>query len=108
MSQARRLRAFKVGLERTFTLCCIFAVGGYFMYHAATGDHGFFAYLKYQAEEQRLVSELEELRSRRDGLEAKVALLRPESLDPDMLDEQAREVINFAHPRDIVIPVSRN
>jgi cell division protein FtsB len=30
-------------------------------------------------------------------------LLRPESLDPDMLEERARVLLNLAHPNDIVI-----
>lgn len=108
MSQTKRLRAIKVAIERLFILSCVFAVGGYFAYHAANGDHGFFAHIKYKAEEERLVADLEELRITRTALEAKVALLRPESLDPDMLDEQSRQIVNMAHPRDIVIPLSSN
>ena len=36
-------------------------------------------------------------------LERDVALLRPESLDPDMLDERARASLNLAHPDDLVM-----
>lgn len=106
MSRVRKLQALKVGAERLFTLACVFAVGGYFLYHAATGDHGYIAYLKYQAEEERLMAELEALRAKRRELEHKVSLLRPESLDPDMLDERARALLDLAHPRDMIIPVS--
>jgi hypothetical protein len=32
-----------------------------------------------------------------------VALLRPESLDPDMLDERARAILNLAHQDDLIM-----
>ncbi len=36
-------------------------------------------------------------------LERDVALLRPESLDPDMLDERARAILNLAHQDDLIM-----
>jgi len=32
-----------------------------------------------------------------------VSLLRPESLDPDMLDERARAILNLANQDDLVM-----
>jgi cell division protein FtsB len=40
-------------------------------------------------------------------LERRVALLRPESLDRDMLEERARAVLNLARPEDRVILLNR-
>ena len=36
-------------------------------------------------------------------MERHVALVRPESLDKDMIDERAREALNMADAKDIVI-----
>ncbi len=36
-------------------------------------------------------------------LERRVQLLRPDSLDPDMLEERARKVLNFAKKDEVVI-----
>jgi cell division protein FtsB len=47
--------------------------------------------------------ELAALRAERDGMERHVALMRPESLDRDMIDERAREALNMADAKDIVI-----
>ena len=44
-----------------------------------------------------------ELAAERATLERRVALLRPESLDRDMLEERARAVLNLAHPDERVI-----
>jgi hypothetical protein len=32
-----------------------------------------------------------------------VVLLRSESVDPDMLDERARAMLDYVHPRDLVL-----
>jgi cell division protein FtsB len=39
----------------------------------------------------------------RQRIERDVALLQPENLDPDMLDERARAILNLAHPDDLVM-----
>ncbi len=38
-----------------------------------------------------------------ERLAAKVALLGPDHIDPDMLDEQVRRYLGLAHPDEIVI-----
>jgi cell division protein FtsB len=50
-----------------------------------------------------LAGELAGLKEVKDRLERDVVLLRPESLDPDMLDERARAILNLAHPDDLVM-----
>ncbi|WP_436641723.1 FtsB family cell division protein [Microbaculum sp. FT89] len=79
------------------------AVIGYFVYHGLTGARGFYASQQLRAEVAELEQELADLRRERESLEQHVALLRPESLDPDMLEERARVLLNVAHPNDIVI-----
>jgi len=79
------------------------AVIGYFVYHGLNGARGFWASQQLQVDVATLEAELAELRREREMLEQHVALLRPESLDPDMLEERARMLLNVAHPNDIVI-----
>jgi cell division protein FtsB len=43
------------------------------------------------------------LRSERERLDKRVGLMRPDSIDPDMLDELARANLGFAKPGDLVI-----
>jgi len=50
-----------------------------------------------------LAGELAGLKAVKTRLERDVALLRPESLDPDMLDERARAILNLAHPDDLIM-----
>jgi cell division protein FtsB len=83
-------------------VCCLFILS-YFAYHAVEGHYGLFALGKLQDRVVALEAELATLRAERDGVERHVALMRPESLDRDMIDERAREALNMADAKDIVI-----
>lgn len=75
----------------------------YFAYHSVEGEYGLTALNRLMDEEVQLTAELAEIKDDRAALEARVELMRPESLDPDMIDERARQALNLAHPEDIVI-----
>lgn len=75
----------------------------YFAYHAFHGDYGLLARARLDHEAMQLSVELAALKSRSERLERRVALLRPESLDPDMIDEYARRNLNLAHPNEVTI-----
>jgi cell division protein FtsB len=47
--------------------------------------------------------EIKSLEAVRAKLARDVALLSPETPDPDMVEEIAREVLGFAHPDDSVV-----
>ena len=49
-----------------------------------------------------LKDKYEAMQKDRARLESKVALLRPESIDPDLLDELARGNLELAKPTDVV------
>jgi cell division protein FtsB len=78
-------------------------VGGYFGYHLQNGDHGLAARAELQSRKEVLEGELAGLREVKQRLERDVALLRPDNLDPDMLDERARAILNLVHPDDLVM-----
>jgi cell division protein FtsB len=81
-----------------------FCVVGYFAYHSIEGDRGLVAYLRLTEQIQLARSQLAEVAAERKALEQRVGLLRPNQLDPDMLDERARLLLNLARPDEIVIP----
>ncbi|MFM8799526.1 MAG: FtsB family cell division protein [Tagaea sp.] len=80
-----------------------FCVVGYFAYHSFEGERGIHAFLRLGEQVAIARAHLDDLRDERATLERRVALLRADSLDPDMLDEQARALLNFARPGEIVI-----
>jgi len=75
----------------------------YFGYHAIQGDRGLLTMLKLDNRIAAMEVELDESKAEELALERRVSLLRPASLDRDMLEEQVRLVLNYTHPDDVVI-----
>ena len=75
----------------------------YFGFHVVHGERGLLTYwrLKQMIAETQPV--LDEARVQREMLENRVSLLRPDNLDPDMLEERARVMLNFGYANDLVI-----
>ncbi|NQV59365.1 MAG: septum formation initiator family protein [Alphaproteobacteria bacterium] len=90
-------------LRRAVTPCLGFCALLYFGYHTVQGDRGVIAYLRLSANLERTEMALQESNETRQVLARRVILLRPENLDRDMLDEQARQILGLAHPDDVVI-----
>ncbi len=76
---------------------------GYFCYHAVQGERGLLARLHLEQELRELRAFNDQLESDRRELEGRVALLRPDNLDPDMLEERARLLLNYGHAEDRVL-----
>jgi cell division protein FtsB len=81
------------------------AMIGYFGFHAFSGQRGLHARHEIDQQMAELSAELARLKAERAQWEKRVALLRPDRIDPDMLDEQARALLNLAHPNDLVMMV---
>ena len=79
-------------------------VAGYFAYHAVQGDRGIIAWLVLNQQIREARETQGELAAERATLEQRVGLLQPDSLDPDLLEERARVMLNFAHADELVIP----
>ena len=75
----------------------------YFVYHTIQGDRGLRAYVNLSREVDEAASTLAALNAERDNLERRVRLLRPDSLDRDLLEERARAMLNAVHTDDVVI-----
>jgi cell division protein FtsB len=80
---------------------------GYFGVNAYTGNHGLRAKQDLDQQIAQLTSELNALKDDRATWERRVALLRPESIDPDMLDERARALLDYADPRDLTLRIKQ-
>jgi cell division protein FtsB len=76
---------------------------GYFGVNAYSGNHGLRAKQDLDQQIAELSEEFGNLKSERAGWERRVLLLKPESIDPDMLDERARVLLNYADPRELTL-----
>lgn len=75
----------------------------YFGYFAIYGNHGLVSWIRLQHEIELKQGERDRIRSERLALEHRVRLLRSESVDPDLLEEQARERLGLADADEVVI-----
>jgi cell division protein FtsB len=79
------------------------ALIGYFGMNAYTGNRGLKAKEDLTRQLATLSQELAQLKVQRSYWERRVALLRADSIDPDLLDERARAMLDYVHPRDLVL-----
>ena len=96
-------KRFRTALN-TLALYTIAAlVIGYFGVNAYSGNRGLRAKQDLDQQIAELTQELTALKTERATWERRVALLRPQSIDPDLLDERARTLLNYADPRDLTL-----
>jgi cell division protein FtsB len=95
-----RLRSFFTALG-LYLLAA--AMIGYFGVNAYTGDHGLRAREQIDKRIARLTDELAQANTERAMWERRIKLLKSDSVDPDMLDERARELLDFADPHDLIL-----
>ena len=76
---------------------------GYFVYHAVQGERGLLAWRQVDQQVAGAEATLAEVRAVHDRLAHRVSLLEPTSIDPDMLEERVRIMLNFVHADDMVI-----
>jgi cell division protein FtsB len=76
---------------------------GYFGVNAFSGNHGLKAKQDIDRQIASLSTDLAGLQVERRQWERRIALLKSDELDPDMLDERARALLDYAHPNDLVL-----
>jgi cell division protein FtsB len=76
---------------------------GYLVWGASNGEHGLNARLKFDAEAAELMAQLSVLKDERARWERRVANLRPESVDRDLLDEEAHALLDQVARDEVVI-----
>ncbi|OYY06944.1 MAG: hypothetical protein B7Y70_15845 [Rhizobiales bacterium 35-68-8] len=76
---------------------------GYFAVNAFTGNHGLRAQADLDQQLALMQAQLKTIKAERTTWERRVALLRSDKIDPDMLDERARALLGYSDPREVVL-----
>ena len=93
--RARALAGPALGITLTF----------YFGYHLVEGDRGLRAWVRLSQELRQAKEELTAVSEKRAELQHRVAHMRANHVDPDLLDAQVRKTLDLLRPDEIVIPV---
>src|SRR3954463_625638 len=78
---------------------------GYFGYHLVGGERGLRAWVRVSQELRQAKGELAAVSAKHAELEHRVAHMRANHVDPDLLDAQVRQTLDVLRPDEIVIPV---
>jgi cell division protein FtsB len=91
--QEKRIRWQKMGFP-----FLVMAILLYLLFHALNGDHGVYALFMEQRRAEQLKEEYASLTQQREAMENRVHHLSDRSLDVDLLDERARQVLGYSAP----------
>ncbi|HEY8162431.1 MAG TPA: septum formation initiator family protein [Methylocystis sp.] len=99
-----RLRLFLRSLILPVSLLCVAgAVAGYFVWHGVNGQRGLKTGEEYEQKLAQLRLERDSLKLQRMQWEARIALIKGENIDADVLEEETRKSLGRAHKNDVVI-----
>ncbi len=100
------LRAIKHRLRAMAFPAIFLAITCYFGWNAIHGKSGLEAQAVQRAELAQAQQDFTAVDAQRAQWETRIASLSSQSVAPDMLDDQARQVLNLANPNDLVIDLS--
>lgn len=100
MVTRKRLRSFLTALGLYVTAALLV---GYFGVNAFSGNRGLKAKQDIDQQMTTLSAELGHLKLERAQWERRVSLLKSNRLDPDMLDERARALLDYVGPNDLML-----
>jgi len=79
------------------------AVSGYFAYNLVEGDRGMLAWFRLNQDLRTAKANLALVQAERAALDRKVSNMRPEHVDPDLLDQEVRSRLDLAAPNEIIV-----
>ena len=87
--------------------CVSGLIGGYFVWHAVNGERGLKTKDEYEHKIAALRGELDGLKSEHALWNHRIALLSGRAIDRDLLDEEARALLDRVNRNDLVVFLRR-
>lgn len=75
----------------------------YFVYHTVQGQRSLPCLQTLRGEIEALKVEQAAVEAERAALEERVVMLRPGSINKDLLEERARYVLGYRHPNEVAV-----
>lgn len=92
-------RLFVAVLGPLLGICAL----AYFGYHAVQGERGVVRYLQLRLDLRQAENALAVVKAEKKAIEDRVVALRPGSLDPDLIEERARIMLNMGREGEWVV-----
>ena len=100
------LRFIKNCLRAALPPTMFLLITGYFGWNAIHGARGLKAQEVQRVELAQAQAAFSAIDAERINWETRIAALSNQSIGPDMLDDQARQVLNLADPADLVVQLA--
>ena len=81
---------------------------GYFLFHSIHGERGLFSLIELEKRVAKTEIIASELKAEKQLWKHRVTLLHPSKMDPDMLEERVRDMLNFGHKNDVVFIIQKD
>ena len=94
--------AKSVRYRRVLTIVLLLSLSSYLVYQMMSGDRGFLALFKLSEKHRVLEKNINNLDDQKQSFEKKVYMLKPESLNLDLLDEQVRRRLGYSKDGETV------
>lgn len=83
--------------------CVAGAASAYFVWHAANGQRGLKTGLEYEKQIADLQGELDRLTGERGRWGRRIALVKGDAIDRDVLEEEARRMLGRSNKYDVLV-----
>ena len=80
----------------------------YFCYHLIAGQRGYFRLMSLEHNVAEITAEYDALKVERSAVEKKVVMMRPGSIDRDLLEERVRYVLGYRYTDELVLLQNRS
>ncbi len=80
----------------------------YFCYHLVAGQRGYLSLVSLDRQNVQISADYEGLKSTRIDIEEKVLMMRPGSIDRDLLEERVRYVLGYRYSDELVLLQNRS
>lgn len=89
--------------KQIFTYSAYGLAVAYLAFHALHGEQGIYALVKELHRKEMLGGQLSRATAERQTLQHRAKLLRDQSIDPDLLDEEARRALGMAGADEVIL-----
>ena len=93
----------KLKLGAIIKIAAIILIFGYVIFHIIYGDRGIISFFQYNKKYKDTLSELDLVKVERQKLQSKVGLMKTDSIDLDMLEEQAKKNLSLTKENELII-----
>jgi len=75
----------------------------YFVYHSVQGDRSILSLVSLEKQIEQNEQQLASLQDQSSAIQTRVNMMRPGSINKDLLEEQVRRTLGYKHPDEWVV-----